>query len=614
MKNTEFTQQKFFTIKDIILPEEIGFISELVESLDTLTQETFEDLINEIQQNQKKIPDFPQFLLKCTAYSFSIRCFKKNLYLQLILELQNRKITDQKLDLHYAKRKIQQLADLLVFESYYTKEEKASAYYTQTKGSSKLSILNPFHDQPLEYNIKYDNLEEVQNILAKRPYTSIEEILLIIPNNDYIEHPRAVLSFNDEYSVLEFSAFYGAVKCFKYFFMNFPDNSLININDLSKLAVAGGNIEIVHICEQNGIDFSSQLKKAIEFHHNDIVDWILTQYGEIDHSLSYSYCCKVFNFPAALFFFENREFYSFDHPNISPLHYAAEINCFPIAKFFVDFEDVNNVSMETFNSSKLVSPLLTACYSNSLPIARLYVEKGADVNKEDWTQFTPLHYACLHRNIDMINLLLEKGADINSKSSSDLTCFDIAVIHNTSRSYLEFLLSKGAKVDLSDDQKYQPIHFAAINDSIECIQLCLELGFSVNTSNFDCMTPLLCACKKGSFEAAKFLIENGADLSLNEEKTTQAFLFACRSGSDAIMKMILDRLPSIDIHWNNDYALIEACTSGSVKSISLLIEKGANYNYFTKNHISTENVLSSVLSSENQEAIKLVFDEFQPQN
>ena len=50
---------------------------------------------------------------------------------------------------------------------------------------------------------------------------------------------------------LEVSELFGSVKCFKYLMMS---GESVDEN-ICKFAIAGGNNEIIHICEQNGLHF-----------------------------------------------------------------------------------------------------------------------------------------------------------------------------------------------------------------------------------------------------------------------------------------------------------------------------------------------------------------------
>ena len=46
------------------------------------------------------------------------------------------------------------------------------------------------------------------------------------------------------------------------------------LNNTMKYAVAGDNLEIIHLCEQNHQSIEGSLEAAIEFHRNDIFHYL----------------------------------------------------------------------------------------------------------------------------------------------------------------------------------------------------------------------------------------------------------------------------------------------------------------------------------------------------
>lgn len=71
---------------------------------------------------------------------------------------------------------------------------------------------------------------------------------------------------------------------------------------------------------------------------------------------------------------------------------------------------------------------LHACIAlgNSVDIARLLIEAGADVNATAAGGYTPLHIAASSGNRDMVLLLLERGADRIARCDQDKTPADYA--------------------------------------------------------------------------------------------------------------------------------------------------------------------------------------------
>lgn len=97
----------------------------------------------------------------------------------------------------------------------------------------------------------------------------------------------------NEMSLIEYAAFFGAVDVFKYLLLN----GAVLSENVANCSIAGGHYEIIHILEQNGIKFNTKelLNVAIEYHRNDIVEYIVETL-EVDFSHeSLVKCLKCYN-------------------------------------------------------------------------------------------------------------------------------------------------------------------------------------------------------------------------------------------------------------------------------------------------------------------------------
>jgi ankyrin repeat protein len=66
-------------------------------------------------------------------------------------------------------------------------------------------------------------------------------------------------------------------------------------------------------------------------------------------------------------------------------------------------------------------------YSQSLAnVARLLLDRGADINTRDIFGWTPLHSAAYMRRIDVIRVLLERGANTGPEDKQGRTPFSLA--------------------------------------------------------------------------------------------------------------------------------------------------------------------------------------------
>jgi hypothetical protein len=117
----------------------------------------------------------------------------------------------------------------------------------------------------------------------------------------------------------------------------------------------------------------------------------------------------------------------------TPLHSAACYGDVEIVQILLNLEaDVNirNNDSETPLDYVSVAPSDSGDvpdYSQSLAnVARLLLDRGADINTRDIFGWTPLHSAAYMRRIDVIRVLLERGANTGPEDKQGRTPFSLA--------------------------------------------------------------------------------------------------------------------------------------------------------------------------------------------
>jgi ankyrin repeat protein len=72
------------------------------------------------------------------------------------------------------------------------------------------------------------------------------------------------------------------------------------------------------------------------------------------------------------------------------------------------------------------TPLHWASYNDSIAIAKLLLERGADVGAKDEYGQTPLHYASANNYIELAKLLIDAGADVEATDKWERTPLNVA--------------------------------------------------------------------------------------------------------------------------------------------------------------------------------------------
>lgn len=138
---------------------------------------------------------------------------------------------------------------------------------------------------------------------------------------------------------------------------------------------------------------------------------------------------------------------------------------------------------------KGLPPLHIAIMANSLNIARLLIEKGADPNIKTEDGTSPLHVAIAKGNLEIVKLLIEYGADVNSRKDDGVTPLHSAAWFGQI-DIAKLLIDHGADVNAQNEDGNTLLHTAVFKDKKEMVELILINGADLNIKNIWGMTPM----------------------------------------------------------------------------------------------------------------------------
>ncbi len=131
-----------------------------------------------------------------------------------------------------------------------------------------------------------------------------------------------------------------------------------------------------------------------------------------------------------------------------------------------------------------------AARSWKLESIKALIENGAAVDLKDSAGNTALNYACLHDiGLEMARYLADKGADINGRTNQQQTPLMWAAASGAVGA-MDFLLRRGAKKDLQDENGSTAIMMAVLNDRAAAAAFLIDCGADANIRNNDGKTPL----------------------------------------------------------------------------------------------------------------------------
>ena len=100
-------------------------------------------------------------------------------------------------------------------------------------------------------------------------------------------------------SFIEYAAFFGSVQIFQHIL----NQNVQLTNGVTSYAVMGGNLNIIHLCQEHHLNFDNAIDTALIFHRNDVLNYFLdnsyafTNYSPLAciEGYNYSYFYQLFN-------------------------------------------------------------------------------------------------------------------------------------------------------------------------------------------------------------------------------------------------------------------------------------------------------------------------------
>ena len=185
------------------------------------------------------------------------------------------------------------------------------------------------------------------------------------------------------------------------------------------------------------------------------------------------------------------------------------------------------------------TPLLVASEQGRPENARVLLEHGACVNRQDTDGKSPLHYASRHPSDDLVRLLLDNGANVVALDVWGNTALHEASYHRRS-TVVKLLLKYGADVNARSNSGHTPLHDAARRGRghLEVVRLLLDHGADMNAQNKYLWTALHRAAFDGCFHIVDFLLKRGADPQARTDQGKTPFRLASERDHLQTMRLL----------------------------------------------------------------------------
>lgn len=276
-----------------------------------------------------------------------------------------------------------------------------------------------------------DNIDEFQAIAALPDFDINQRIPPFI-----FEHFKFMRHWP---TLIQFAAFHGSIKCFRYLLENGADHTLQTKDNpslsLAQFAVAGGNFTIIRLCEEKGCDFKLTGQTAAEFHRFEVFQWLFDTKNlnleELYQNTSsiFHLSAKANNMQILLFCIENKcNINSKGHWDVTPLNMAAERGRSDAIKLFLSHKDINE-NMETGGGSTPLHAAASHGYHEAIKL--LLADERVKVNVRNKFAVTPLHLASQYGFEKAIKALFTRAeVNVNAKNDVMMTPLQMAANNN----------------------------------------------------------------------------------------------------------------------------------------------------------------------------------------
>lgn len=151
---------------------------------------------------------------------------------------------------------------------------------------------------------------------------------------------------------------------------------------------------------------------------------------------------------------------------------------------------------------------------------------------------TALHKAAAANQVGAMEFLISSGAQVQITDYLKSTPLHWACNKGNDDAAV-LLISKGAEINVRDKYGYSPLHLALKQSHTRVAQSLLLFGGSIDFKRYDGKTPIHLACERGNLEMVEFLIERGAKANLKDEFGETCVFAAANNGHLNVIRYLL---------------------------------------------------------------------------
>lgn len=153
---------------------------------------------------------------------------------------------------------------------------------------------------------------------------------------------------------------------------------------------------------------------------------------------------------------------------------------------------------------------------------------------------SPLHLACAKGSLPVVKMLLKQGANINAKNKEGVTPLMTATSKGH-KELVQYLLENGADCAIQAGNGSTALMFASSAGHVEIVEILIQNRCGIDLQKTDGFTALMLASRNGRFKVVNALLKAGARFDLVKKDGWSALMLAAFNGQAPCVQLLLEK-------------------------------------------------------------------------
>lgn len=190
-------------------------------------------------------------------------------------------------------------------------------------------------------------------------------------------------------------------------------------------------------------------------------------------------------------------------------------------------------------ASKLPDPLTFAVRMETGDIgqAAAWLDAGMDPDFMGSRIGSGLMIGAWEGNLELMRLFILRGADIDRSNANGETALALAAWKGNQEA-VKWLLERGARINSAGKRQWSALHYAVFAGHKELAAYLIERGADINARSTNGSSVLMMAVYEGHEDLARTLIEKGADRNVKNDWDDGALEWAMRGNRLKLARMV----------------------------------------------------------------------------